>query len=475
MRKTLLAGAAGLALILAPAAISQISFQPAAAVGQTGAMTYDANRGVLTMAPLLEKVTPAVVSIETSGKASSKSMPSDQQELLERFFGGRMPQQNSRPRGSLGSGVIVDAGKGYIITNHHVIDGAEDIYVTLEDRREIEATLVGSDPKTDIAILEIDAQNLTALKLASSRSVKVGDYVIAVGNPFGLSSTVTSGIVSALGRESGRGDGYQDYIQTDAAINQGNSGGALVNSKGELIGINTAILSRSGGSNGIGFAVPTKMIKGVMGQLVEFGEVKRGRIGITISDIDADLQEALKLTVREGALINSVSEDSPADKAGLKAGDVVVGFNGEIIYDASDIRNEVGLVQPGQRTDISYIRDGRKRTTRILVEEVEEERVVLDDSAADDIPAMESFSGAEIIDIPKDVNPRGGDAGVYVSTVQSGSKAARAGLRTGDIIREVDRREISDLGDFEDAIADKEGVLALTIEREGTNLFIAVR
>jgi len=474
MRKTLLAGAAGFVLLLAPTALSQISFKPASAIGETNAMTFDANRGVLTMAPLLEKVTPAVVSIETSGRAA-KSMSNEQQELLERFFGGRIPEQNSRPRGSLGSGVIVDAAKGYIITNNHVIDGADDIYVTLEDRREIEAKLVGSDPKTDIAILEIDARNLTALKIAPSRSVKVGDYVIAVGNPFGLSSTVTSGIVSALGRESGRGNGYQDYIQTDAAINQGNSGGALVNSKGELIGINTAILSRSGGSNGIGFAVPTKMIKGVMSQLVEFGEVKRGRIGISIRDIDADLQEALDLTVREGALVNSVTEGSPADKAGLKAGDVVVGFNGENIYDASDIRNEVGLVQPGKRTDISYIRDGRKRTTRILVEEFEEERAVLDDSAADDIPAMESFSGAEITDIPEDVNPRGGDAGVYVATVRAGSKAARAGLRTGDIIREVDRNEITDLADFEDAIENKQGAMALTVERDGTNAFIAVR
>lgn len=475
MRKTFLAGAAGLALLLAPVALSQVSFTPVSSVGETNAMTYDAQRGVLTMAPLLEKVTPAVVSIETSGRAPSRSMPSEQQELLERFFGGRLPQQNSRPRGSLGSGVIVDADKGYIITNNHVIEDADDIYVTLEDRREIEAKLVGSDPKTDIAILEIEARNLTALKLAPSRSVKVGDYVIAVGNPFGLSSTVTSGIVSALGRESARGDGYQDYIQTDAAINQGNSGGALVNSKGELIGINTAILSRSGGSNGIGFAVPAKMIKGVMSQLVEFGEVKRGRIGISIGDINADLQEALNLTVREGALINSVSEDSPADRAGLKAGDVVVGFNGEMILDASDIRNEVGLVQPGTRTDISYIRDGRKRTTRILVEEFEEERAVLDESAAEDIPAMESFSGAEITDIPDDVNLRSGDDGVYVATVRAGSKASRAGLRPGDIIREVDRKKITDLSDFEDAISNKKGVMALTIERGGVNAFIAIR
>lgn len=476
MRKSLLMGAAGLALVLAPAALSQTSYSRVSAVGETGAMTYDSRRGVLTMAPLLEKVTPAVVSIETSGGASDgRSMSSQEKELMERFFGGRMPQQQNRPKSSIGSGVIVDASKGYIVTNHHVVDGADEIYVTLEDRRQLEATIVGSDSKTDIAILQVEAKNLTALPMAKSQNVKVGDYVIAVGNPFGLSSTVTSGIISAIGRDNRRGDGYQDFIQTDASINPGNSGGALVNSKGELIGINTAILSRSGGNNGIGFAVPTKMVKGVMTQLVSYGEMRRGRIGISIRDIDTDLQEALNLTVREGALINSVTPESPADKAGLKAGDVVTGFNGEAILDASDIRNEVGLVEPGKRADISYIRDGRERTTRILVEAVEEERVVLDESAVDDIPAMESFSGAEITDIPDTLNLKGGDDGVYVANVRRGSKAARAGLTKGDIIREIDREAISDLTDFEDAIENKNGVMALTVERDGSNLFMAVR
>jgi len=282
---------------------------------------------------------------------------------------------------------------------------------------------------------------------------------VAIGNPFGLGHTVTQGIV----------------IQTDASINPGNSGGALINSKGELIGINTAIVSRSGGNNGIGFAVPARMAKAVMDQLVESGEVQRGRIGVLIQDITPDLREALKLSTANGALVSSVVEDSPAEKAGLKDGDIIIEFNSEDILDASDIRNAVGYVRPGERAKITYLRDGKRRTTRIDVEAFEEEREVLTADAADDIPAMAGFSGASLTDIPDDVNPRGGDEGVYVASVERGSKASRAGLVQGDIIREVDRRDIKDLADFEDAIEDKTGAIALTIERQGQTTFLAVR
>ena len=473
MRKSLILGTALMALAIAPIAASQSPFSRS---GESPAMTVD-SRGVLTMAPLLESVTPAVVSIDVSGtrKSSAPQGFSGNEELFERFFGGRIPQQQDRERRGIGSGVIVDASKGLIITNHHVVQDADEITVTLEDKRELKAELVGSDPKTDIAVIKVPARRLRALSFAKSSNVKVGDYVIAVGNPFGLSHSVTSGIISALGRDRGAGDNYQDFIQTDASINPGNSGGALVNSKGELIGINAAIVTRSGGNNGIGFAVPVRIVQGVMRQLVSYGEVRRGRIGVLIRDISPTLKEALELSTLDGALVSDVVEDSPADKAGLEKGDIIVAFNGEDILDASDIRNSVGLIEPGERADITYLREGKRRSTRIEVEEFEEEREVLDESAADDIPALESFSGASITDIPDDMELRGGTDGVLVASVERSSKAARAGLRKGDIIREVNRTEISDLESFENAIDGKDGPFALSVERDGRNAFIAVK
>ena len=488
MKKILVLSAASVGLLAASMSLSapansQSVFSPRASA-ESQALTVD-SRGVLTMAPLLERVKPAVVSIETSGKksatASSSRGPTGEmspEELLERFFGPGMRGQQaprSRSRASIGSGVIVDARNGYIITNHHVIDDAGEIYVKLEDRRELEAELVGSDPKTDIAVLKVKASGLVDVPFANSRDVKVGDYTIAIGNPFGLGHTVTQGIVSAKGREFRGGSNYEDFVQTDASINPGNSGGALVNSRGELIGINSAIMSRSGGNNGIGFAVPARMAKSVMEQLIENGEVRRGRIGVAIQDITPDLRDAMRLSTSSGALVSSVSDDSPAEKAGLAEGDIIVGFNGDDIFDASDIRNAVGYVQPGERADITYLRDGKRRTTKIDVEEFKEERDTLTADASDDIPAMESFSGATLTEIPDDVNPRGGDEGVYVSDVERGSKAYRAGLRKGDIIREVNRDKVASIRDFESALEDKDGPMALTVEKNGNTQFLAVR
>jgi len=428
---------------LKPRMVPQSVFSPRASA-ESQALTVD-SRGVLTMAPLLERVKPAVVSIETSGKKSATTSSSrsptgemSPEELLERFFGPGMRGQQSprsRSRASIGSGVIVDARNGYIITNHHVIDDAGEIYVKLEDRRELEAELVGSDPKTDIAVLKVKASGLVDVPFANSRDVKVGDYTIAIGNPFGLGHTVTQGIVSAKGREFRGGSNYEDFVQTDASINPGNSGGALVNSKGELIGINSAIMSRSGGNNGIGFAVPARMAKSVMEQLIENGEVRRGRIGVAIQDITPDLRDAMRLSTSSGA----------------------------------------GYVQPGERADITYLRDGKRRTTKIDVEDFKEERDTLTADASDDIPAMESFSGATLTEIPDGVNPRGGDEGVYVSDVERGSKAYRAGLRKGDIIREVNRDKVASIRDFENALEDKDGPMALTVEKNGNTQFLAVR
>lgn len=478
MRKSLLIAASGLALIAAPLAISQGVYSNSPAIGQSGALTIDNTRGVLTMAPLLERVTPAVVSIDTeaTSKPSSSSGLGDQEELLRRFFGDRLPSQpQNRQRRGLGSGVIIDASEGLIVTNNHVVEDADRITITLEDKRELEGELIGTDPQTDIALVKIDAKNLSELNIARSENVKVGDYVIAVGNPFGLSSTVTTGIVSALGRDQGGNGTYQDYIQTDASINPGNSGGALVNSKGELIGINTAILSRSGGNNGIGFAVPTRIMNSVIEQLKDTGEVRRGRIGVGIQNITPDIREALELTTLNGALVSSVEDGTPAAKAGLKEGDVIIGFNGDDISDSSDIRNSVGLVTPGTRADLTYLRDGKRRTTRIEVAEIEDEKDVLNDEEADELPAMEAFSGASIGNIPDDVDLRGGDEGVYIMSVERNSKAFRAGLRRGDVIRSVNRRDVKNLKDFEGRIEGKDGPFALSVERQGSRIFLAVK
>ena len=478
MRKSLLIAASGLALIAAPLAISQGVYSNSPAIGQSGALTIDNTRGVLTMAPLLERVTPAVVSIDTeaTSKSSSSSGLGDQEELLRRFFGDRLPSQpQNRQRRGLGSGVIIDASEGLIVTNNHVVEDADRITITLEDKRELEGELIGTDPQTDIALVKIDAKNLSELNIARSENVKVGDYVIAVGNPFGLSSTVTTGIVSALGRDQGGNGTYQDYIQTDASINPGNSGGALVNSKGELIGINTAILSRSGGNNGIGFAVPTRIMNSVIEQLKDTGEVRRGRIGVGIQNITPDIREALELTTLNGALVSSVEDGTPAAKAGLKEGDVIIGFNGDDISDSSDIRNSVGLVTPGTRADLTYLRDGKRRTTRIEVAEIEDEKDVLNDEEADELPAMEAFSGASIGNIPDDVDLRGGDEGVYIMSVERNSKAFRAGLRRGDVIRSVNRRDVKNLKDFEGRIEGKDGPFALSVERQGSRIFLAVK
>lgn len=487
MKHALILSAAAFGLIIAPVAVSQVwvdapktsnpVYQPVQMFGgSNSSMTFDSKRGVLTMAPLLAQVTPAVVSIRTVTESSAPEMTDERMEMFERFF-GQTPQQRG-PRSGIGSGVIVNASEGLILTNNHVIDGADEIEITLGDRREFMATVVGADPQTDLALLKVDARNLTALTIAGTDNVMVGDYVIAVGNPFGLSSTVTSGIISALGRENrtgGANDRYEDYIQTDAAINPGNSGGALVNSKGELIGINTAIISRSGSSAGIGFAIPTRTITNVMAQLIEFGEVRRGRIGVAIRDLTPELREGLGLKSIQGALVSSVTDDSPAEKAGLKGGDVIIAFNGEDLDDSSDLRNAVGLIMPGTDADITYIRDGKRRTSRITVEAVKEERAALDETVADEIPSMESFSGATITGIPDELDLRDGNDGVYISAVRTGSRAARSGLREGDIIRQVNRTQLTNLKSFEVFLDNNDGPYALVVERDGQTAYLGVR
>lgn len=498
----------GSALVLAPAVSSYAQSKsnsnalwPLAGASNragTNGMSIDPSRGVMTLAPLLERTTPAVVNISVSSKVK---MPSSSRggmagdEFMERFFGNRAGRGNNREqenknnrdddqpdertKRSAGSGVIINAGKGYVLTNHHVIDGADKIMVNLKDRRTAEATLIGSDPATDVALLKIDLRNLTDITMADSDQVKVGDYVIAIGNAFGIGQSVTTGIVSALGRSTRSREKYQDYIQTDAAINQGNSGGALINSKGELVGMNTAILSRSGGSNGIGFAVPTNMISNIMDQLVSYGEVRRGRIGVSIQNITPELMAAMNLRDRNGALVGQVVDDSPAKKAGLKAGDVIVSFNGQDIIDSDDIRNAVGFVERGTRASITYLRDGKRYTTKIKVEKAPDTPDAVDEEESEENvgePAvLEAFDGAKIRNIPSELDPDGGDDGVLISRVRNGSDAWEAGLRRGDIIRSVDSRTIHNLDDFEAALARKSGAHFLSVQRGRARIFIAVK
>ena len=443
-------------------------------LNSNSAMSMDSERGVLSMAPLLDRITPAVVSINVRSTAKAPKLSNRNEELLERFFGGRMPNEPREKRG-LGSGVIVNASEGLIITNAHVIEDADEIIVTLKDKRQLEAEIVGTDKKTDIALIKVSAKKLAELQIAKASDVKVGDYVIAVGNPFGLSHSVTAGIVSALGRDNGSGDGYQDFIQTDASINPGNSGGALVNSKGELIGINSAIISRSGGNQGIGFAVPTNIVQAVMRQLVSYGEVRRGRIGVLIGDITPTLKEALELTTLDGALVSQVVENSPAERAGLKRDDIIISFNGGAIKDASDIRNAVGLVEPGERYTITYLRDGRKIKRRIEVEAVDENEEQSDSLAMNNSPESKTFSGATLTNIPTDLNLRGGSEGVYVSSVEISSKAQRAGLMKGDVIRSVNRKDVQDLASFNKLTKGEDGPFALSVERNGITTYVPIK
>ena len=330
---------------------------------------------VPTLAPLVKQVTPGVVNISTSGKVRVEDSPlfSDpnfrrflEDPRFRRFFSLPDPQAE-REAHSIGSGVIVDARGGYVVTNHHVVKDADEILVTLKDRRALKAELLGSDPQTDIAVLRIEAPDLTALPLGDSNRLEVGDYVVAIGNPFGLGQTVTLGIVSALGRSGLRLEAYEDFIQTDAPINPGNSGGALVDLRGQLIGINTAIVAPTGGSVGIGFAIPINMARLAMEQIIEFGEVRRGRLGVVIRDITPDLVKGLRLESLDGALVAEVAPGSPAETAGLEPGDVILGVDGEEIRTAAELRNEIGLKRIGEEVELEILRRGKKRRVTLAI------------------------------------------------------------------------------------------------------------
>jgi serine protease DegQ len=407
-----------------------------------------------TLAPMLERVTPAVVNIQ-SRQVVRMNNPLAADPFFRRFFGlPDMPQQ--RVEQSLGSGVIVDAEQGLVLTNNHVIEAADGIGVTLADGRTLEGELVGADPDTDVAVIRIPAEQLTALNLADSGDLRVGDFVVAVGNPFGLGQTVTSGIVSALGRTGLRGLGYQNFIQTDASINPGNSGGALVNLRGELVGINSAIFSPSGGNIGIGFAIPANLAREVMRQLIAYGEVRRGSLGVEAQDITAELQRAFDLKTRRGAVVARVYPGSPAERAGLRVGDVIVALDGQGVGDRQALHNLEGLVAVGRPIAVRVLRDGDEveLSATLAARPKDLEGDTLDPRLA----------GASFTHVPERLRQQG-VRGVVVSKVAPNSVAAIGGLRAGDRIEQIGRQPTPDLSAFQAALAVRDTPLALTLVR----------
>lgn len=421
---------------------------------------------VPSLAPMLEKTLPGVVNISTTGTVRIQENPLFQDPFFRRFF-DLPPQQRERKRQSLGSGVIIDADQGLVVTNAHVIDRADQIRVALQDGRELDAELVGADRESDVAVVRIDADNLTEIPVGNSDDLRVGDFVVAIGNPFGLNQTVTSGIVSALGR-SGLGiEGYEDFIQTDASINPGNSGGALINLKGELVGINTAILAPSGGNVGIGFSIPINMVQKLTDQLVEHGRVQRGRLGVYIQDLTPNLAQAFGIEANRGAVIAQVVPDSPAEEAGLREGDVVTAIDGEPVESAADLRNQVGLLQPGRTIELSVLRDGEQMTidARIKAQQAQEIQ------GSDLHPALD---GAVFGPLPEELNRQGMEHGAYVKSVARGSTAWQNELRGEDVITSVNRRRFRTLDEFRQLVSDSPELL-FSIQRGQRAFFLAIR
>ncbi|HEX7047899.1 MAG TPA: DegQ family serine endoprotease [Gammaproteobacteria bacterium] len=424
--------------------------------------------GMPTLAPIIDRAEPAVVNISTRGHVEMQQHPFFNDPFFQRFFD--MPNQpRQRETTSLGSGVIINAEEGLIVTNNHVIDNADEVTVTLYDNREFSAEILGTDPRTDLALLKIDADDLVELSLADSERVQVGDFVIAIGNPFGLAHTVTSGIVSAKGRGNLNAENYENFIQTDASINPGNSGGALIDLQGRLVGINTAILSRSGGNIGIGFAIPSNMLEAVVSQLLEYGEVKRGVLGVHVQNVTGDLAQAFGLEEDDGALVASVLPESSADKAGIEAGDVIVAINGEPIEDMSDLRNAIGLLRVGEELDIELVRDGERL---VVTTEIGEPEV---STAAAVHPALE---GATFTEIDEESPLYEEVQGVMVGSVQRGSPASRAGgigLRPGDVITSVNRQPVESVEEFREIVSNTQGVLLFKLRRGDNSIFLAVQ
>ncbi len=418
-----------------------------------------------SLAPMVKRVSPSVVNIATRGtiKEQSGRNPLLDDPFFRRFFDA---PPDSRPRErqfqSAGSGVIVDAKNGYIITNHHVVENASEITITLLDNRSFTAKVIGTDEGADVAVLQAKQPNLVAMALGDSTKLEVGDYVVAIGNPFGLQHTVTAGIVSALGRSGISPDGgYEDFIQTDASINPGNSGGALVNLRGELVGINSAILSRTGGNIGIGFAIPVNMVRGVMDQLIRYGQVRRGVLGVQLYNVTPEIAKEFGLAETSGALVAGVAQGSSAERAGIKTGDIIVSLNGTTMKSSGELRNAIGMLHVGDKVEIGLLRDAKPHKVSALIAE----RGELESASAGDI--TKGLDGAELADAAD-------SGGVLVSKVQEASPAAQAGLRANDAIVGVGRTPVANLKSFREA-AKGASVLVLRVRRGSDTLLIPIR
>lgn len=419
-----------------------------------------------SLAPMLKRVMPAVVNISTKSEIEVADNPLLRDPFFRHFF--ELPENLPRKRqtSSLGSGVIVDAHNGYVLTNHHVIDKADEIQVTLQDGRRLSAKLIGQDAASDIALIKIAGNSLTEIPLGNSDVVEVGDFVVAIGNPFGLGQTATSGIVSALGR-SGLGiEGYEDFIQTDASINPGNSGGALVNLRGELVGINTAILAPSGGNIGIGFAIPSNMVAKIEESLLKHGKVRRGLLGVTIQDLTPELAQAFNLDVRRGAVITKVQPQSPAAKAGLTAGDLVLSVNGRPVRSSSDLRNFIGLLEIGDKVTLEVIHAGRRDVRTAYVAQP-----IYQKSDGEEIHPV--FVGTSLADSGQNPSTREPE-GVRIEDVSPSSYAKRVGLLAGDVIVSVNRQRIHNLAELK-AVARRSRELLLNVQRGNDGFFVLMR
>ena len=406
------------------------------------------NEPVTSLAPMLEKTTPGIVTISVEGtQVSRQQVP----EVFRRFFGGNGEQVQERPFKGLGSGVIIDAKKGYIVTNNHVVDNADEITVKLNDGREIKAKKLGADEQSDIALLKIDADNLNLV-------------AVPLADPFGLSQTVTSGIVSALGRSGLNIGGYENFIQTDAAINRGNSGGALVSLNGELVGINTAIFGPNGGNVGIGFAIPANMMKSLVDQIIEFGEVRRGLLGILGQDVDSGLAEAMNLDVSRGAFVSEVSEGSAADKGGIQAGDIIVEIEGRPVTSFLELRAKIGSKGAGSKVNLTLLRKGKEKQVQ----------VVLGDATQNTVAAKEIHPALEGATLTNGKTKQGVD-GVVISDLVARSPSALIGLQDGDVIIGVNRHKIDNVVDLRNALDESKGVIALNVKRGLSTLYLVIR
>ncbi|ATA22929.1 serine endoprotease [Brenneria goodwinii] len=468
--------------------LSALTLSLAMAMGPLGANAAElipsssSSNQLPSLAPMLEKVMPSVVSIAVEGHTSVAREKIPQQ--LQPFFGDNSPfcqdgspfqdspicqgeddgdGQSSRQQAfqALGAGVIINAEKGYVVTNNHVVDNADKIQVRLNDGRKYDAKVIGKDPRSDVALVQLqNFKNLTAIQMADSDQLRVGDYTVAIGNPYGLGETATSGIVSALGRSGLNIENYENFIQTDAAINRGNSGGALVNLNGELIGLNTAILAPDGGNIGIGFAIPSNMVKSLVAQIVEFGEVKRGELGITGTELNSELAQAMKVDAQRGAFVSQVQPKSAAAEAGIKAGDVIVSLNGKAISSFAALRAQVGSLPVGSKLSLGLLRDGKPLTVEVTLQQSSQAQVASGN-------LYSGIEGAELSNTQID-----GQKGVKVDNVKAGSAAAKIGLKKDDIILGVNQQPVQNLGELRKILDSKPAVLALSIRRGDSNIYL---